>query len=86
LYDEQGEIATDAMYEDYREQNGVSFPWQIEISRPKEEYDITLTMVKLELNGPIGDDKFVLAQPPGAQVIHLDKAGADSAAGPQNRR
>jgi outer membrane lipoprotein-sorting protein len=86
LYDDQGEIATDAMYEDYREQNGVSFPWQIEISRPKEEYDITLTMVKLELNGSLGDDKFVLAQPPGAQVIHLDKAGADSAAGPQNRR
>jgi outer membrane lipoprotein-sorting protein len=86
LYDDQGEIATDAMYEDYRDQNGVSFPWQIEISRPKEEYDITLTLVKLDLNGPLGDDKFVLAQPPGAEVIHLDKVGADSASGPQNRR
>jgi outer membrane lipoprotein-sorting protein len=86
LYDEQGEIATEAMYEDYRDQNGVSFPWQIEISRPKEEYDITLTMVKLELNGTLGDDKFLLAQPPGAEVVHLDQSGSDAAPGPKNRR
>jgi outer membrane lipoprotein-sorting protein len=86
LYDDQGEIATDASYEDYKGQDGVSFPWQIEISRPKEEYDITLTMVKLELNIPLGDDKFVLVQPPGAEVVHLDKTGASTASGPQNRR
>lgn len=86
LYDDKGEIATDAIYEDYRDQNGVSFPWQIEISRPKEEYDITLTMVKLDLNRPLTDDKFVLGQPTGAVVVHLDKADAGSATGPQNRR
>jgi outer membrane lipoprotein-sorting protein len=86
LYDDQGEIATDASYEDYKAQDGVSFPWQIEISRPKEEYDITLTMVKLDLNRPLGDDKFVLEQPPGAELVHLDKTGANTASGPQNRR
>jgi outer membrane lipoprotein-sorting protein len=86
LYDDKGEIATEASYEDYREQNGVSFPWQIEISRPKEEYDITLTMVKLELNVPLGDDKFVLAQPPGAEVVHLDKSGTGSSDGSQDHR
>lgn len=76
LYDDKGDIATDAIYEDYRDENGTSFPWQIEISRPKEEYDITLTMVKLELNHPLTDDKFVLAQPPGVDVVHLDKGGS----------
>lgn len=86
LYDDTGEIATDAIYEDYRDENGVSFPWQIEISRPKEEYDITLTMVKLELNRPMADDKFVLGQPPGVEVIHLDKADAGPAPGPQHSR
>jgi outer membrane lipoprotein-sorting protein len=86
LYDDRGEIATDAVYQDYRDQNGVSFPWQIEISRPKEEYDITLTMVKLELNVPLGDDKFVLAQPPGAEVVHLDKPGTESTLGSQDHR
>jgi outer membrane lipoprotein-sorting protein len=86
LYDDDGDIATDASYQDYKDENGISFPWQIEISRPKEEYDITLTLVKLELNRPLGDDKFVLEQPPGAEVIHLDKASGGSATGPQNPR
>jgi len=74
LYDDKGNLATNALYEDYREQNGISFPWQIEISRPQEEYDMTLTVVKLELNQPMPDDKFVLEQPPGVEVVHLDKA------------
>ncbi|MGO9127988.1 MAG: LolA family protein [Terriglobales bacterium] len=86
LYDDKGEIATDAIYEDYRDENGVSFPWQIEISRPKEEYDITLTLVKLELNRPLGDDKFVLEQPPSAEVVRLDKAGNGPVPGPQSNR
>ena len=43
----------------------MNFPSQIEIKRPQEEYDITLTMVKLELNEPLTDDKFILEQPPG---------------------
>ncbi|MGH9498091.1 MAG: DUF4292 domain-containing protein [Terriglobales bacterium] len=84
LYDEQGEIATDANYEDYRDDHGVSFPWQIEISRPREEYEITLTMVKLELNRPLADDRFTLAQPPGVEVVHLDKGSA--ASGPESSR
>ncbi len=82
----RGKSPPTRVYEDYRGQNGVSFPWQIEISRPKEEYDITLTMVKLELNRPLADDKFVLEQPPGAEVVHLDKAGTGAASGPSNNR
>ena len=39
---------------------GVNFPSQIEIWRPQEEYDITLTIVKLQLNEPLPDDKFAL--------------------------
>lgn len=84
LYDEHGEWATNAIYEDYRNQDGINFPWQIEIARPQEEYDITLTTVKLQLNQPLPDDKFVLEQPPGVEVVHLDKPESGSAAGPQN--
>jgi len=73
LYDENGDVTTNALYEAYRPENGVNFPWQIEIAWPKEEYDITLTLVKLDLNQPLADDKFVLEQPPNVEVIHLDK-------------
>lgn len=81
LFNEKGDLVTDAGYENYKDDNGINFPWQIEISRPQEEYDITLNMVKLELNHPLADDRFVLDQPPGVQVLHLDKpANASSPA------
>jgi outer membrane lipoprotein-sorting protein len=80
LYDAEGNVETNAIYENYRVDKGVNFPWQIEIVRPQEEYDITLTMIKLELNQPLPDEKFVLEQPPGVEVVHLDKPQNGSAA------
>jgi len=73
VYDENGNQQTDATYEGYDQYDGVNFPKQIEIRRPQEEYDITLTIVKLQLNAPLADDKFQLNQPPGADVIHLNE-------------
>lgn len=72
IFDEKGNVVTDVRYQTYKDFDGVNFPAQIEIWRPQEEYDITLHMVKLELNLALADDQFELAQPPGAQVLHLD--------------
>jgi outer membrane lipoprotein-sorting protein len=83
LYDSEGNVATNALYGNYKDYNGLKFPWQIEIARPQEEYDITLNIVKLELNQPLPDDKFTLEQPPGAEVVHLDKPKTDAPSGPQ---
>jgi outer membrane lipoprotein-sorting protein len=73
IYDQDGNLATDSRYEGYKDYEGLKFPSQIEIWRPQEEYDITLTIVKLQLNEPLPDDKFALEQPAGAQVVHLDR-------------
>lgn len=73
IYNKDGELVTDANYQGYKDFAGVSFPSQIGIFRPEEEYDITLTILKLELNHPLPDEKFVLSQPNGAQVLHLDQ-------------
>jgi outer membrane lipoprotein-sorting protein len=51
----------------------VNFPSRIEISRPEEEYDITLNMLKVDINTPLKDDQFTLEQPAGAEVVHLDR-------------
>ena len=72
IYDELGTLVTDARYTDYKDYAGLNFPSKIEIKRPEEEYDIKLTILKPGLNQPLTDDKFVLEQPAGAQVIHLD--------------
>jgi outer membrane lipoprotein-sorting protein len=73
VYDQDHNVANDSRYEGYKDYDGVNFPSQIEIWRPQEEYDITLTIVKIQLNEPLPDDKFALEQPPGAQVVHLDQ-------------
>src|ERR1051325_7004082 len=71
--DENGNQITDVRYGEYKEYSGVSFPSQIEMKRPQEEYDITLSMVKLDLHTPLTNDKFILEKPPGADVVHLNE-------------
>ena len=81
IYDQAGNVVTDARYSNYKDYNAVLFPSVIEIIRPQEEYDITLRMVKLEINLPLDNNKFVLEKPPGAQEIHLDQPAASVGGG-----
>ena len=73
IYNPNGDLVSDIHYESYKDFSGVNFPSIIEIWRPQEEYDITLSIVKLQLNEPLPNDKFTLEQPPGAQVVRLDQ-------------
>jgi outer membrane lipoprotein-sorting protein len=73
IYDDSGTVVTDARYSDYKDYNAVLFPSRIEIKRPEEEFDITLNIVELDINQPLSNDKFVLDEPPGVQVFHLDR-------------
>ena len=72
IYDLEGNLVTEAKYEGYKDFNGIQFPTDIDIWRPKEEYSIGITVVKLVLNEPLKNDQFALEQPPGVQVVHLD--------------
>ncbi len=85
IYDQDGNLATDSRYEGYKRYDGVNFPSQIEIWRPQEEYDITLTIVKVQLNEPLPDDKFALEQPDGAQVVHLDQPQSSLVSGTEGK-
>jgi len=74
IYNDRGVLVTDVRYGDYNDYDGIAFPKQIEIERPQEEYDITLNIIKLELNKPLADDQFELQQPPGAEVVRLGQS------------
>ncbi|HMK21605.1 MAG TPA: hypothetical protein VK466_04685 [Terriglobales bacterium] len=76
IYDEQGDVVTDVKYGEYQEYDGIRFPVKTEIERPKEEYDITLKIVKLELNKSLTDEQFELQQPPGAELVRLGEHGS----------
>jgi len=87
IYDEEGNVITDARYADYKDFDGVNFPSRIEIYRPQEEYDIKMNLLKVDINKPLKDDQFVLEQPAGAEVVHLDRPQSSLAAPPPlNRR
>lgn len=79
IYDQQGNVATDAHYQDYKQYSGATFPNTIKIERPREDYDITLNMVKLEINPQLTDDQFSLDQPAGADVVRLDQQNPNTA-------
>ena len=82
IYDLQGNVATDATYNNYKDFGGFSLPATIEIERPRENYDITLNVLKLDVNKPLTNDQFALDQPPGAEIVHVaakpDASGAAS--------
>jgi Domain of unknown function (DUF4292) len=80
IYNDQATLVTDAKYANYKPYDTASFPSRIEIFRPQEEYDITLNILKLELNKSLRDDQFALQQPPGAEVVDLDKPQPQSSA------
>jgi len=79
IYDQQGNVATDVHYQNYKDFDGITFPSTIAIERQRENYDITLNMVKLEINKTLTDDQFALEQPLGAEVVHLDQPNSGAA-------
>jgi outer membrane lipoprotein-sorting protein len=68
VFDPAGNILTDARYSDWQVYDGNPFPKTIDITRPQDEYAVVLTVVKMEINRGIPDDRFVLEQPEGSQL------------------
>jgi len=80
FYDKNGSVVTEAIYSAFKYFNDVRIPTIIEIKRPQEEYDITLAITKVVVNGPLTDDQFALEQPPGSQLVDLDQPNVNAAA------
>ena len=62
IYDMEGNVVTDATYDNYKDFAGSPFPSTIEIERPREGYDITLNLLKMDVNKPLSNDQFALEQ------------------------
>jgi outer membrane lipoprotein-sorting protein len=68
IFDPSGDILTDARYSDWKYYDNVPFPKHIEIERPKDEYGVVITVVKMDINKPLTADQFHLEQPEGTQL------------------
>ncbi|MFN7996023.1 MAG: DUF4292 domain-containing protein [Bryobacteraceae bacterium] len=73
VFDPAGNILTDARYSDWQNYDGVPFPKRIEIDRPQDEYAVVVTVVKMDINRGVSEEKFVLEQPEGSQLQELGK-------------
>jgi outer membrane lipoprotein-sorting protein len=51
----------------------LTYPHEIAISRPSDDYQLHIAVKKLTVNEPIAADRFVLKQPPGTKLIHPDE-------------
>lgn len=55
-----------------------SFPRNILIDRPHDDYKLELQVAKVAVNEEIPTDRFKLEQPPGSELIHVGETGTDA--------
>ena len=73
LFGKDGAIETDVQYSNYKSEGGSSFPQQIVLQRPAEDYTVKMTFMKTTLNEKLTEDAFNLERPEGAELVQLAK-------------
>jgi outer membrane lipoprotein-sorting protein len=68
LYDADGNVVTQAVYSNYQTYEGISFPSKIVITRPLDQYSLTVTITKLTLNQPLANDQFEMKIPDNVPI------------------
>jgi outer membrane lipoprotein-sorting protein len=71
IYDAQGQLETQALYENYQKFGDTEFPAKITIRRPKDQLSMTVTISKLAVNQSLDDEQFEISFPTGAKVETL---------------
>jgi outer membrane lipoprotein-sorting protein len=61
--------------------SGTSYPRDIHIWRPQDDYKLEIRISKLTLNEPISADRFELAQPEGTDLVHVGDAKSGTRTG-----
>ena len=70
-YGSGGKVDSDVRYADWQPAGSAEYARQIAVTRPEEGYTLALTIAKLTLNQPIADDRFVLHQPAGSELVRV---------------
>ncbi len=72
IYDDDGQIVTQALYDKYQQSAGQMFPALITIKRPVDEYSLKIEVTKLTLNETFDADQFELKIPAGVAVKKME--------------
>ncbi|HWF37333.1 MAG TPA: hypothetical protein VG322_02365 [Candidatus Acidoferrales bacterium] len=83
-YDATGNTISTIRFSNWDMFGAVRYPKQILLDRPLNDYQLQLMVLKLTVNGTIAPDRFVLAQPPGTELVRVgDETNAGKPAGNQ---
>ena len=66
-----GRLEGDIRYADWQPAGELSYPREIVLSRPHDDYTLDLHITRLALNDEISADRFHLEQPPGVELINV---------------
>jgi hypothetical protein len=76
IFDQHGDLVTDAWYREWTEQDPAPFPGEVSIRRPKDGYDLTVQILKPRINGEILEDAFDLKPAPDVKIEEI--GGSDT--------
>jgi hypothetical protein len=71
IFAHAGRVSSDIHYSDWQPAGPTSYPRQITIERPGDDYKLEITIKKLTLNETIAPDRFILQQPPGSELVQV---------------
>jgi hypothetical protein len=72
IYDDEGKIATQAVYSDYQTFGDIRFPMKIVITRPQDQYTLSISITKLTLNEKLDNDQFEMKIPDTVPIQHMN--------------
>jgi outer membrane lipoprotein-sorting protein len=72
LYDSEGNLETQVDYANYRDFGSGKYPSKVTIKRPLEEYQLVLTVERVQENMTLTDDQFQIKLPEGTKIQNLE--------------
>jgi outer membrane lipoprotein-sorting protein len=72
-YDPGGKLGSDVRYGGWDKFETVRYPRQIALTRPGNDYKLEISITKAAFNETIPPDRFVLRQPPGAELVNVEE-------------
>jgi hypothetical protein len=78
-YEPGGRLVSVARYSDWQAAGGASYPREIALDRPRDDYRLDLRITTLTLNAEIADERFQLEQPPGTELVRVGEKDQDGA-------
>jgi outer membrane lipoprotein-sorting protein len=71
VYNPAGDVTADVRYSHWDKFDDARFAREVALTRPGEDYGLSITIKKLAANQPIPADRFVLQQPPGTELVDV---------------